>query len=165
MDESTDVSNSATLEADSFVLTNQVFLIHGRDHGTKETIARFLESLDLHPIILHEQPDGGRTIIEKFEDYAQTSYAVALLTPDDVGGPDHDNLKPRARQNVILELGFFLGSLGRGRVAALLKGDLELPSDYLGVLYIELDENNGWKINLAKELKAAGFDIDLNRLL
>ncbi|MDE2844691.1 MAG: nucleotide-binding protein [Chloroflexota bacterium] len=145
-------------------IAKDIFLVHGHDHGTKETVARFLQGLDLKPIILHEQPNQGRTIIEKFEDYARTSYAIALLTPDDVGGLDADQLKPRARQNVILEMGFFWGSLGRGRVAALLKDDLVVPSDYDGVVYIELDDNDGWQMKLARELKAAGFDIDLNKL-
>lgn len=155
---------SPTLNPNPSTLTNEVFVIHGSDHGTKETVARFLESLDLNPIILHEQPDQGRTIIEKFEDYAQTSYAIALLTPDDMGGPNADALKPRVRQNVIFEMGFFMGYLGRGRVAALIKSDLEIPSDYSGVLYIKLDENDGWQINLARELDSAGFDIDFNKL-
>ena len=146
-------------------VANQIFLIHGRDHGTKDTVARFLQGLGLDPIILHERPNQGRTIIEKFEEYAKTSYAIALLTPDDVGGPDADKLRPRARQNVILELGFFWGSLGRGRVAALLKDNLEIPSDYDGVVYIELDDYDGWHMKLARELKAAGFEIDLNRSL
>ena len=154
-----------TRSADPLTFTNEVFVVHGHDHGTKETVARFLLSLDLKPIILHEQPNQGRTIIEKFENYSQTSYAIALLTQDDVGGPTAEDLRPQARQNVILELGFFLGSLGRGKVAALKKGDLELPSDYLGVLYIDLDENDGWKMKLARELNAAGFEIDLKRLL
>ena len=144
---------------------NEVFVIHGHDHGTKETLARFLQDLDIDPIILHEQPNQGRTIIEKFEQYARTSYAVALLTPDDVGGADADNLRPRARQNVILEMGFFWGSLGRGRVAALMKDNLEIPSDYDGVVYIALDENDGWQLKLARELKAAGFEIDADKLL
>ena len=157
-------SPSPTLNPNPSTLTNEVFVIHGSDHGTKETVARFLESLDLNPIILHEQPDQGRTIIEKFEDYAQTSYAIALLTPDDIGGPNADALKPRVRQNVIFEMGFFMGYLGRGRVAALIKSDLEIPSDYSGVLYIKLDENDGWQINLARELDSAGFDIDFNKL-
>ena len=159
-----DVRDSVTIEPESLASTTEVFLIHGHDHGTKETVARFLQGLDLKPIILHEQPNQGRTIIEKFEDYARTSYAIALLTPDDMGGPDADQLKPRARQNVILEMGFFWGSLGRGRVAALLKDDLDVPSDYDGVVYIELDDNDGWQMKLARELKAAEFDIDLNKL-
>ena len=148
----------------SVTVTNEVFVVHGHDHGTKETVARFLENLEVSPIILHERPDQGRTIIEKFEEYAQVSYAVVLLTPDDVGGSSADQLAPRARQNVIFELGFFLGQLGRGRVAALVKGELEIPSDYSGVLYIPLDENDGWQMRLARELRSAGFLVDLNNL-
>ena len=161
--EQTSVS-SHTSHSRDVSTASDVFVIHGHDHGTKETVARFLQGLDLEPIILHEQPNQGRTIIEKFEEYAQVGYAVVLLTPDDVGGSNSDDLAPRARQNVILELGFFLGQLGRGKVAALVKSNLEIPSDYSGVLYIPLDENDGWQMKLARELKAAEFDIDLNKL-
>lgn len=144
--------------------SNQVFVIHGNDHGTKNEIARFLENLGLEPVILHEQPDQGRTIIEKFEQSAQAGFAVALLTPDDVGGADKDSLQPRARQNVVLELGYFIGKLGRSRVCALRKGDVEIPSDISGVLYIPLDDAGGWQMNLISEMQSAGFDIDANRL-
>ena len=145
--------------------TNRVFVIHGHDEAARETVARFLERLNLEPIILHEQPNKGRTIIEKFEDYAIVGFAVVLLTPDDVGGVvgKTDDLNPRARQNVILELGYFIGKLGRERVCPLVKGDLEKPSDYDGVVYTKLDEADGWKMKLVRELKAAGFDIDANR--
>ena len=145
--------------------TNKVFVIHGHDEAARETVARFLERLNLEPIILHEQPNKGRTIIEKFEDYAIVGFAVVLLTPDDVGGVvgKTDDLNPRARQNVILELGYFIGKLGRERVCPLVKGDLEKPSDYDGVVYTKLDEADGWKMKLVRELKAAGFDIDANR--
>ena len=145
--------------------TNEIFVIHGRDNETKETIARFLEQLDLKPVILHEQSNQGRTIIEKFEQYAQVGFAVALLTPDDVGSLQEDawNPKSRARQNVIFEFGYFIGRLGRKRVCALTKGDVEIPSDYAGVVYISLDDAGGWKNNLIKELKGAGIDVDANR--
>ena len=145
--------------------TNEIFVIHGRDNETKETIARFLEQLDLKPVILHEQSSQGRTIIEKFEQYAQVGFAVALLTPDDVGSLQEDawNPKSRARQNVIFEFGYFIGRLGRKRVCALTKGDVEIPSDYAGVVYISLDDAGGWKNNLIKELKGAGIDVDANR--
>ena len=147
--------------------TNQVFIIHGRDNETKETVARFLEHLDLKPIILHEQSNQGRTIIEKFEQHAQVRFAVALLTPDDVGALQEDarNLKPRARQNVIFEFGYFIGRLGRKHVCALTKGNVEIPSDYDGVIYIPLDDVGGWKMKLVKELKGAGIDVDANRAL
>ena len=142
--------------------TNQVFLIHGRDQGTRETVARFLENLGLEPVILQEQPDQGRTIIEKFEQYAQANFAVALFTPDDVGGLAEDSLQPRVRQNVVFEFGYFIGKFGRDRVCALVEGDPEIPPDYSGVLYIPLDESGAWKFQLVREMKSAGFDIDAN---
>ncbi len=147
--------------------TNKVFVIHGRDDGTKQTVARFLERLSLKPVILHEQPNEGRTIIEKFEDYADVGFAVVLLTPDDVGSlkDEEQNSKPRARQNVIFEFGYFIGKLDRKRVCALVKGDVEKPSDYDGVLYIPLDDFGGWEKKLIKELKSAGFQVDANRAL
>ena len=147
------------------VSTNQVFIIHGRDYGTRETVARFLENLGLEAVILQEQPDQGRTIIEKFEQYAQCDFALALFTPDDVGGSEEDGLQPRARQNVIFEFGYFIGKFGRDRVRALVKERPEIPSDYSGVIYIRLDESGGWKMELMKELKSAGFEIDANLAL
>ncbi len=146
--------------------TNEVFVIHGRDEGTKNTVARFLEQLELNPVILAEQPSRGRTIIEKFEQHAQVGFAVALLTPDDTGSlqDDSNTLNPRARQNVIFELGFFIGKLGRNRVCALIKGEVEIPSDYAGVVYIPLDDR-AWKTDLVKELQSAGYNFDADRVL
>ena len=145
--------------------TNEVFVIHGRDEGTRAMVARFLEQLNLKPVILDEQSNQGLTIIEKFEQHAQVGFAVALLTPDDAGSlqSDGSNLNPRARQNVIFELGFFIGKLGRKGVCALTKGNVEIPSDYAGVVYIPLDDSGAWKFQLVKELKAAGFEVDANR--
>ena len=147
--------------------TNKVFVIHGHDESARETVARFLEKLELEPIILHEQPNKGRTIIEKFEDYADVRFAVVLLTPDDVGTVKDraGGLSPRARQNVVFEFGYFIGRLGRERVCALAKGDIEKPSDSDGILYVPLDDNDGWKLRLLGELKAADFDVDANQAL
>jgi predicted nucleotide-binding protein len=144
----------------------EVFVVHGRDEAVKESVARFLEKLHLHPIILHEQPNKGRTIIEKFEGHSDVGFAVVLLTPDDVGelASSTGEHPPRARQNVILELGYFLGKLGRARVCVLHMHGLEIPSDILGVLYVPYDADNGWRLKLAKELKAAGMPVDLNRV-
>ena len=102
--------------------SRKVFIVHGHDNEAKERVARFLEKLGLEPIILHEKASSGRTIIEKFETYSgDIAFAVVLLTPDDVGcaALSRENQKPRARQNVILELGYFLGRLGRVRICAL----------------------------------------------
>ena len=145
---------------------NKIFIVHGHDEESKLAVARCIERLSLVPIILHEQPNQGRTIIEKFEDYAGVSFAIILLTPDDVGASKINikKLSPRARQNVILELGFFIGKLGRNKVCALHKGDLELPSDISGVIWEPLDEGGAWMLKIGKEMKAAGLDIDLNKL-
>lgn len=147
--------------------TNKIFVIHGRDEGTKDMVARFLEQLRLNPVILHEQANLGRTIIEKFEDHAHVAFAVALLTPDDTCSlqGDENSLKPRARQNVIFEFGYFIGKLGRERVCALVKDDVEKPSDYNGVLYIPLDDSGGWKNKLIRELKTAGIQVDANLIV
>jgi predicted nucleotide-binding protein len=144
--------------------TRRVFVVHGRDEEAKQSVARFLERLQLEPIILCERPNEGRTIIEKFESNADVSFAVVLLTPDDMGSPRElpAEQRPRARQNVILELGYFVGRLSRARVCALYKGATELPSDMHGVMYITMDEADGWRLQLARELKQAGLDIDLN---
>lgn len=143
---------------------SDVFIVHGRDEAAKEAVARFIEQLGLHSVVLHEMPNGGRTIIEKFEEYSNVGFAVVLLTPDDIGASpeQREQMKPRARQNVILELGYFLGKLGRNRVCLLYKEGVEIPSDYHGVLYVPMDTGNGWRLELAKELKHAGFKIDMN---
>lgn len=147
--------------------TRRVFVVHGHDTGAKESVARFLERLELEPIILHERPNLGRTVIEKFEAHSDVAFAVVLLTPDDVGYPAGapDQAKPRARQNVILELGFFAASLGRDKVCALYSSGVEIPSDFSGVLYHELDPGGAWRLLLARELSAAGLTIDMNQAL
>ncbi len=146
---------------------NKVFLVHGQDNEAKQTVARFLEKLGLEVIILHEKRNAGMTIIEKFEKYSDVAYAVVLLTPDDLGTAkaEKDKLKSRARQNVIFELGYFIGKLGRENVCALLKGDLERPSDYDGIIYIGLDPIDAWHLLIAKEIKGAGLNIDLNKAM
>ena len=156
------------LDMAELVTTNGVFVVHGRDEAAKQTVARYLEGLGLKPIILQEQPSEGQTVIEKFEGYAQTAgFAVILGTPDDVGAlsDDQENLQPRMRQNVVFELGYFTHALGRKCVCVMLKGDLERPSDYYGVIYIPLDDSEGWKLRLATELKASGLSVDMNRLV
>lgn len=149
-------------------LSNHVFIVHGHDTLSKVEVARTLERLKLTPIVLHEQPNEGRTIIEKFErDASKASFAVVLLTPDDEGHPigKPSETRKRARQNVVLELGYFSGFLGRARVCVLYRGDVEVPSDYLGVLYVPLDDAGAWRFTLAKELKQAGLTVDLNDLV
>lgn len=147
---------------------NEVFIVHGHDRAAKHEVARFVEQLKLKVTILDEQPGGGKTIIEKFEKYASNAgFAIVLLTPDDVGAAkdERDNLNPRARQNVIFEMGYFVKGLDRARVCAMSSEEVEIPSDLAGVEYIHLDDYDGWKSKLARELKAAGISIDTGKLV
>ena len=152
----------------SAVNGNEVFIVHGHDQTVKSEVARFVEKFELVVTILDEKPGGGRTIIEKFEKYASNAaFAIVLLTPDDVGAPKdrQDDLKPRARQNVIFEIGYFFKGLGRGRVCAMSKEEVEFPSDLNGVSYIPLDSNGGWKLKLFQEMKEAELSIDSSKLV
>jgi Predicted nucleotide-binding protein containing TIR-like domain len=142
----------------------KVFVVHGHDDALKESTARFLERIGLSAIILHEQANAGRTIIEKLEAFSSTGFAVVLLSPDDPVG-QRESPTFRARQNVVLELGYFIGLLGRHRVCALYKPAVELPSDLHGVLYVPVDEAGGWRTKLAQELVEAGYSIHLAALL
>ncbi len=155
------------VDADAVGRSRKVFVVHGHDSEAKEMVARAVERFGLEAIILHEQPNAGRTVIEKFEQYTDVGFAVVLLTPDDVGSAkgDGNNPQPRARQNVVLELGYFLGKLTRSRVCALYKKGVEIPSDFDGVLYVELDDGGAWRTKLAQELSNARVPINLDALL
>jgi predicted nucleotide-binding protein len=121
----------------------EVFLVHGHNHGVLEQVARFLEQLNLSVHILHEKPNEGNTLIEKFEQYAgRAAFALVLLTPDDRGGParlDPAEYRARPRQNVIFELGYFFALLGRKKVCAIHMPEIELPSDYQGIAYVPFE--------------------------
>ena len=146
---------------------NKVFIVHGHDGEMKHEVANVLLKLKLEPIILHEQPDEGKTIIEKFEKHSDVDFAVILLAPDDFAypkGASPSEGKYRARQNVIMELGYFIAKLGRNRVVALYKqnSNFEIPSDYLGVLYKPYIGD--WRYKLADEMKEIDPGIDKNLL-
>jgi predicted nucleotide-binding protein len=139
----------------------KVFVVHGREDGIKSEVAHWLSRSGLDDIILHQQPNLGRTIITKFQEVAaDAAFAVVIMTPDDVGGLKSAEMAARARQNVIFELGFFIGKLGPSRVAALVVGDVEKPSDFDGVVYIAYDKRGGWKFDLAREFKALRIPFD-----
>ncbi len=150
------------------ILSKKVFIVHGHDNEMKLAVVRLLEKLNLEPIILNEIANQGRTIIEKFEEESNVGFAVVLMSDQDDRGAEvcSSDYKPRARQNVILELGYFIGKLGRNRVFVLKKGDVEIPSDILGVVLKKYSSNdNGWMFNIAQELKSAGYYIDANLML
>lgn len=133
-------------------------------------MARIVEKIDLDPIILHEQSNLGNTVIEKFMTHSNVGFCIVLLSADDYGyskSQGKNNAQKRARQNVILELGFFIGKLGRNRVVALIEdiADFEIPSDINGVIYITFDNAGKWKFDLLKELVANGYNLDANKIL
>ena len=144
---------------------DKIFIVHGHDGETKLLVAEFIERITgKRPVILHEQADSGRTVIEKFEEHASgAGFAIILLTADDEGREKGAaSLNPRARQNVVLEFGYFMAKLGRSRVVAIHEADVELPSDVSGLLYKSLSGN--WHTELARELEAAKIDVDFSKL-
>lgn len=161
---SPNISNNM-VEENNVIDNKKVFLVHGRDDGVKNEVARFIQNMGLEPIILHEQASNGNTLIEKIEENTDVGFGIILYTPCDFGGLSKDELKPRARQNVIFEHGYLIGKLGRKKVAALVKPNVEHPSDISGIVYITHDNHDGWKVSLARELRSAGYDIDASKLL
>jgi predicted nucleotide-binding protein len=148
-------------------LTNSVFLVHGHNEALREMSARFMEKLGLQVVILSEQISRGETIIEKLERHSLVQFAVVLMTADDVGGKKGatpEGWQGRARQNVVLELGYFMAKIGRNRVCVVYENGVELPSDYYGVVFIPFDDHGAWRYALAKELRQGGLSVDLNRL-
>lgn len=144
-----------------------VFVVHGHDRSLLAEVDALLLRVGLNPIVLRSMPSGGRTIIEKMESFSTVQFAVCLLTPDDEGrAVSSSQLRPRARQNVVLELGYFLGRLGRARVHVLYRGGVELPSDYHGVVYTATDvPNSDWRVELCKEMRASGLPVDVTAIV
>lgn len=140
----------------------KVFIVHGHDNGLKQEVARLVEKQGLEAIILSEQANRGKTIIEKFEEHSDVGAAICLFTGDDYGRTrDAEEDKLRARQNVVFEAGFFMGKLGRENVVLIANPDIEIPSDLKGFVYTN---EKSWQIDALKELKAIGYAIDLNKL-
>lgn len=154
-----------TSELSSEEPSTRVFIVHGHDDGRKYELESYLQKLvEEPPVILHQEPNGGRVLVEKLEETSATvGYAVVLLTGDDLGRPkelDPMDDRSRARQNVVFEMGFFFGLLGRGRVAVLVDEGVEHPSDIAGLVYIPLDVAGAWKGKLASEINHAGIEVD-----
>lgn len=161
----TEKSQSSVSPKKESLSSNKVFIVHGHDNEMLQSVARFVEKMGLIPIILHEQANEGRTIIEKFEDYSDVPFAIVLFSPDDLGKAKSDSsLRPRPRQNVVFELGFFIGKLGRKNAVVLnnVVQDFEMLSDFQGVLYYSYQD--GWELSIAREMKSAGMNVDLNKL-
>lgn len=141
---------------------DKIFIVHGHDSGLKHEVARLVEKQNLTAVILSEQANKGKTIIEKFGEYSDVSGAICLFTADDFGHAKADaNEQSRARQNVVLETGYFMGKLGRNRTVILADDGIEMPSDLSGVVYTN---TVNWQIDLLKDLKAMGYNVDFNKL-
>ncbi|MEN8409712.1 nucleotide-binding protein [Acinetobacter bereziniae] len=166
--ESDDYINSAPVtnqdKRNNKSLERKAFIVHGHDNATKERTARFLEKLGFSAVILHEQVNSGKTIIEKLEHFTDVGFGIVLYTPDDLGEAvaNKNQLQHRARQNVVFEHGLLIGKLGRDRVFPLVTDhSVELPGDISGMVYLS---DNGWEIQLAKEIKVLGYEVDFNAL-
>lgn len=145
---------------------SKIFIVHGHDDSAKLEVARFIEKIGFEPIILHEQASESRTIIEKIEAYSDVGFGVVIYSPCDIGGKNIDSpdLAGRARQNVVFEHGFLIGKLGRSKVCPLVTGSVETPNDISGIVYTSMDSSN-WQIELAKELRAAKYPVDMNNVI
>lgn len=157
----------AAQAAKPMVSPRRVFIVHGHDEAARYAVSDFLRKADFDPVVLHDQPNKGRTISSKCREEADdVGSAVVLMTPDDEGAKaGASSLNARARQNVVFELGFFIGKLGPERVAALVKGPVERPSDFDGIVYIEMDAAGGWRFTLGRELQAAGLKVDWDKVM
>ena len=157
-----DKESKVDAQTDSSRPKNREFVVHGHDEALKEKVARLLEKQGLEAIILSEQANKGKTIIEKFEENSDVGAAICLFTGDDIGKEKSEAVeKQRARQNVVYEAGYFMGKLGRERVIMLVDEGVELPSDLQGVVYTD---SESWKTEVLQELQSIGYEIDFNKL-
>ncbi len=162
------IIENENVQGEKTSMGNKVFIVHGHDGQTVAEMARILEKWGFETIILHEQADMGLTIIEKIEKYTDVDFAVVLYTECDYGRAkeaDQSQNRFRARQNVVFEHGYLISKLGRSHVCAIVKGDVETPGDINGVVYVAMDTNGAWQMQLAKNMKAAGLNIDVNKFL
>lgn len=158
--------NQEPAEIERSSASREIFIVHGHNTSIRDQVSIALMKLKLTPIILQDQPNQGNTVIEKFEKYSDVGFAVVLLTADDHGNSKNSSvLNLRARQNVIFELGYFFGKLKRSRVCVLYEKGVELPSDFLGIVYIPYDEAGQWQRQLIKELNAAKYEFDAYSLI
>lgn len=149
-------------EVKKFVSNKKVFVVHGHDGEIKTEVAQFFKRWEFDVIILNEQPNHGKTIIEKLEASSDVDLAVILMTGDDLGRLKSDEIdQPRARQNVIFEAGYFMGRLGRNKVILIYENGLDIPSDLHGIAYTNKEN---WQLDMSKELSSMGYDIDINKL-
>lgn len=149
-----------TIEKGNVGMEDKIFVVHGRNINVRNDIELFIRRIGLTPIILAKQVNKGMTIIEKIEEYSDVSYAIVLYTACDEGRmKGENNLKDRARQNVIFEHGYMVAKLGRDKVIALVEQGVEIPGDLSGVIYISMQDAD-WELQVMKELNSSGLQFD-----
>lgn len=152
------------------IKSKRVFIVHGHDSAIRTQVELLVKNLGYEPVVLFKQPNQGCTIIEKIEREANdVAFSIVLYTSCDLGNNKEDaeknKLNPRARQNVVFEHGYMCAKLNRRNVCALIESGVEQPGDISGVVYIPYDANDAWQLAIAREMKSAGLDVDLNRLI
>ena len=163
--------NEASATTPNQSLNKKVFVVHGHDGRLKNAVRAFLKDLGLTPIILHERPDKGRTIIEKFEEESDVGHAVVLATGDDLAASKLEfeklasvstgDLTERARQNVIGELMGFVSKIGRDKVTLITEPSVQLPTDLQGVIYALRSE---WQLRLIVALIDADYQFTMQQI-
>lgn len=162
LDNILDAEKKLATTLEEHIMGNKIFIIHGHDNEMKKEVQLLLKRAGLDDVVLHEYPDKGRSIIDKLiEESSSACYVIALLSPDD----ELADGQTRARQNVIFEIGYFLGKLGKERVRLLKKGNIEIPSNLHGILYTSFDSAGSWEIKLLKEIKAVGIEVDVDEVI
>ena len=174
---SVEESPDGIVEEKQWKQSGDVFIVHGHNNEIKQAVARVVEKLGLTPVILHEQPNGGKTIIDKFETNAgRIGFAIIILSADDLGASVRDLvglsneearsiMEKRARQNVVFEMGFFAGRIGRSHLLFLLQDGVTKPGDLDGIVYTKYDDGGAWKFELVKELRNSGYPVSADSLL
>ena len=148
----------------------RVFVVCGTDGEMKQAVTNALTKLRLVPVVMCEEPSQGRKIVERFQDYADVGLAVVLLSPDDsvyVKDEPPTKRKLRPRQDVVFELGFLLGKLGKGNVLVFFRecSNFEIPTDFEGIKVTAFDDRDSWKLALIRELTNCGYNVDTDRIL
>ena len=150
-------------------ISRRVFVVHGHDKQALEQLQLVLLQLNLDPFVLIDTSGQGLTIIEAIENEIESTstgerFGIVLLTPDDMGyrkGQDPEDAEPRARQNVVMEMGMLIAAFGRRRVAILKKPDVVVPSDASGIIYLRFENHvKEAAPKLCKRLSEAGFTLD-----
>jgi len=140
---------------------SKIFIVHGHDSEARKDVEIFIKNQSYTPIVLADKPNSGLTIIQKLQVHTDVGYAIILYTPCDMTNDG----ETRARQNVVLEHGYLMRKLGLPNICILKKGDVVLPSDIAGLGYTTMDDGNSWKLAVVKELQAAGYPADANKIL